>query len=56
MKFSQGDVFQPITITLETLQEAQALWDIIRRTSTVSDEESDLLCDLSNAFSNEAIL
>jgi hypothetical protein len=56
MKFSQGDVFQPITITLETLHEAQALWDIIRRTSAASDEEIELLCAISNAFSNEAIL
>lgn len=56
MKFHQADIFNPITITLETLQEAEMLWEIIRRTSGRSDEEQYFLRALSDSFSNEAIL
>ena len=64
MKIQQETKFQPITIPLETKEEAVALWDVIRTKGFNSCDPKEIplieafqfLTDLSNWFSNEAQL
>lgn len=64
MKIQQETKFQMITITLETKEEAIALWDVIRTKGFNSYDPREIpqleafqfLTDLSNWFSNEAQL
>ena len=58
MKIKQDPQFQPITITLETLEEAETLWGVIEAdnlTKTIPGRR-EILIDLSNWFSNNAQL
>ena len=48
--------FRPITITLDTREEAEAFWMIIRRSPVDSDEEAGIAFKISNWFSNHAKL
>jgi hypothetical protein len=58
MKIKQTPQFQPITITLETVEEAEALWGAICMDGVVNEvpERKIILDDLSNWFSNNAQL
>ena len=64
MKIEQESKFQPITITLETKDEAIALWDAIQTKGFNSDDPKNIprmaafqfLTELSDWFSNEAQL
>ena len=60
MKIEQNPEFQPITITIETEAEAQAIWDAVlafelgeRYHSKINDET---IRTISNFFSNKAQL
>lgn len=54
MKITQKPKFQPITITLETADEAEAFWNALRSVETVVIDEAAhrIVIDLSNWFSN----
>lgn len=53
MKIEQGKVqYQPITITLETQEEATAFLEILDRPSLMTDAANRLERNLSNAFTN----
>jgi len=57
MKIKQKETFEPITITLETKQEAVALWDIVNTIVPGSCENKDavsLSIEISNYFSNKS--
>lgn len=58
MKVKQNPMFQPITITLETPEEAEALWDALRSAETLAQDAAThrIIMDLSNWFSNHAQL
>jgi hypothetical protein len=58
MKIEQDNsAFNPITIVLESREEANAMWDILRAPSNRSSELAvSLGIQLSNYFSNEAKL
>ena len=60
MQISQEKTFNPITLTLETEEEAQAIWEVINvgaeRSDNLTSEQKKFLCDLSNWFSNVAKL
>lgn len=62
MKINQKPMFQPITITLETAEEAEALWDVVRLASgnmtnvEATPKHKKLLADMSSFFSNNAQL
>lgn len=59
MKIEQKPKFQPITITLETEAEAQAIWDAVLAYKPHGHSEqitNDTLCAISNWFSNKAQL
>lgn len=61
MKITQQHIFQPITITLETADETDALWDAIRKYEVEGDDEyvrkaRKFCLDLNNWFSNHAQL
>ena len=56
MKIKQKKTdFSPITIKLETREEAEAFWDFIESTYINEPKGSiirKLLCDISNTFTN----
>jgi hypothetical protein len=54
MKCEQKPEFQPITIILETAQEAEAVWYAVRKQRNPVAEESAICTRLSNWFSNRA--
>lgn len=58
MKIAQKEDFQPITFTLETREEAMALWDIVNNYSSIKAHMhgSELARIISNWFSSEAHL
>jgi len=61
MKIEQEPKFQPITITLETAAECQALWDAVlaykpQRHQHSEQITNDTICAISNFFSNKAQL
>lgn len=56
MRFEQNDEFKPITITLETRQEAEALWDAVRNTQLGDSTKDAILRSISNWFSSHAHL
>jgi hypothetical protein len=59
MKFEQSPKFQPITIVLETNEEAMALWNIVEDSYVNYDFDSPermLAMALSNHFSLDAQL
>jgi hypothetical protein len=58
MKIEQKAQFKPITITLETLDEAKAIWDAVNegRASTGNSRSFHVCVELSNWFSNNAQL
>ncbi len=58
MKIEQNPEFQPITITLETAEEAEALWRAVRdaETVTIDKDRFDILRELSDWFTTEAQL
>lgn len=52
----QKPEFKPITITLETVEEANAFWDVILAAKCKSKEAYKLASEISNWFSNKAKL
>jgi hypothetical protein len=52
MKIEQKPKFQPIIITLETSQEAEAVWYAIRTVTPKSLLDRDVMTDMSNWFAN----
>ena len=55
MKIEQKPKFQPITITLETREEAEIFWDLISMERVIkSGEILSMGIELSNWFSNNA--
>jgi len=56
MQIKQEPKFQPITIVLETAEEAQSLWDAIERGTSANSMMPTSLYDLCGWFSNEAQL
>jgi len=61
MNLIQCAKFQPITIVLETKEEAEALWKALRvfekyKKGKMSIEERNFVVTLSNWFSNQASL
>ena len=62
MKFLQEPKFQPISIVLETKEEAEAMWKIVQfiassiSPSNFNNEAMKLAIDLSSKFSDEAHL
>lgn len=55
MECKQEPKFQPITITLETAQEAEALWAVLER-RVESQSEQKIINDLADWFSQQAQL
>ena len=56
MKLQQHPVFQPITITLETSEEAVAFWEILGSVKSDHGAADDLACRISNWLSEHAQL
>ena len=59
MNIQQKSVFQPITLTLETAQETEWLWDLVEREleevrPLLEQQQRDFYRSLSNWFSSEA--
>jgi hypothetical protein len=54
----ENDGFSPISIVLETREEAQVFWDMIDRVknNTVRDAEREMAKTISNWIMNEAKL
>lgn len=54
VKIKQQPKFQPITITLETTEEAEAFWNALRSAETVvvDDSARRIVLDLQNWFSS----
>lgn len=52
MKIQQKPKFQPITITLETDEEAKALWDAVSYYEPKVGEMGQIHRDILNALSN----
>ncbi len=53
MKITQNAQFQPITIVLETPQEAQRIWDAVEAFRNLGNN-AVVLSDLCRWFSNKA--
>jgi len=59
MQIKQKPTFAPITIMLETAEEAEALWDAVRIAihtpckATRAPDRLSFYINLSNAFSND---
>jgi hypothetical protein len=57
MKILQEKSFKPITLTLETAEEANAFWGILEvGAKELRGEDKELALKLSNWFSNNAEL
>lgn len=59
MKFKQNKAFNPISITLETADEAELFWEMMRDvyvTKHVSDNVRAMADKISDHFSNDAQL
>lgn len=59
MKITQEPKFQPITLTLETKEEAEALYQVVRRDGIkcpISQAQGEFLRRLSDWFSERAQL
>ena len=56
MKLQQHPVFQPITITLETSEEAVAFWGILESVKSGHGAADALACRISNWLSEHAQL
>lgn len=56
MKLVQQESFSPIAIILETREEAELFWKIMREVDTGCHEGWKMAEKISNMFSNEAKL
>ena len=57
MKLTQEkSIFPPISLTFETREDAELFWEIIREINTIDEKKRYLAQQISNLFSNEAIL
>jgi len=56
MRVMQEEAFKPITLVLETKEEALALWNLIDSKGDRTDEEKSFAMRLSNWFTNRAQL
>ena len=56
MRLVQEPAFSPIAIVLETADEAETLWAIVRHAEGHNQFERDMIRKLSDLFSNEAHL
>lgn len=56
MRLVQEDLFSPIAIVLETREEAELFWKIVREVDAVDPAACRMAAKLSNLFSNEAKL
>ena len=54
MKIQQDAIFQPIKITLETADEAEAFWGILGATPKDNSSSDALACRISNWLSEHA--
>lgn len=52
MKIEQNPKFQPITITIETKEEAEAIWQAVRSMSSGVKERDEIFRKVSDWFSN----
>ena len=56
MKIEQKPKFQPITITLETSEEAKLLWEVIVGDQEIGKKAKKFGIEISNWLSNNAQL
>ena len=52
MKIEQNPKFQPITITIESKEEAEAIWQAIRNMSSGDSDRDAILRKVSDWFIN----